>query len=222
MPSRVCVQCEKTYQSRSGRFCSIECHDRWWIANRTANRAPAPLRPCEVCGQQFSSHIKHKLYCSAKCIKTVKAAYREANREYIRESHRTWRTINGDQWRATALAWRQANQTPESERERKRVWAKANPDVVNAKTIRHRARKRGAQGNYTAEEFRLICKKQGGKCNDCGKKHKLTVDHIVPLVRGGTNFAYNIQGLCLHCNQCKSAKLMDYAIPSLFDRQVAS
>lgn len=222
MSSKVCVQCTNAYEAPSGRFCSIKCHNRWWATSRTANRALSkPSRACDICGDFFQSYKKNRRYCgSHECVLAVKAAYRESNHEYIKANHLTWRTANHAKWLAKCREWRADH--AEVVRAKNSAWSKAHPDIVNAKTIRHRARKRNAEGHFTAEEFRAICKKQGGRCNNCFKKCKLTVDHIVPLARGGTNFAYNIQGLCLRCNQYKSAKIMDYAHASLFDKREAS
>lgn len=44
------------------------------------------------------------------------------------------------------------------------------------------------------------------------KKTKLTVDHITPLSRGGSDGIRNIQFLCLPCNMRKNAKdAIDFA-----------
>lgn len=41
-------------------------------------------------------------------------------------------------------------------------------------------------------------------CAHCGASEKLTLDHIVPRVYGGTNELSNFQILCLSCNHLKS------------------
>ena len=41
------------------------------------------------------------------------------------------------------------------------------------------------------------------RCQDCGSATDLTIDHIVPLARDGTNDLDNLQVLCLSCNCIK-------------------
>ncbi|MFN6513765.1 MAG: HNH endonuclease [Nostoc sp. CreGUA01] len=45
------------------------------------------------------------------------------------------------------------------------------------------------------------------QCRSCGKtslETNLTIDHIIPLARGGQNDISNLQTLCLACNQQKT------------------
>ncbi|EKD43052.1 MAG: hypothetical protein ACD_72C00479G0003 [uncultured bacterium] len=51
-----------------------------------------------------------------------------------------------------------------------------------------------------------ILQRDGSRCVICGKTTKddiLVVDHIVPVVRGGTNSPNNLQTLCRACNHGK-------------------
>lgn len=70
--------------------------------------------------------------------------------------------------------------------------------------------KRNAQGSYTKEEWVALKVKYNHQCVQCGipdTESKLSVDHIIPLSRGGTNDISNIQPLCLPCNMKKHNKL---------------
>ncbi len=44
-------------------------------------------------------------------------------------------------------------------------------------------------------------------CGATGKTVELTVDHIVPVIAGGTNDESNLQTLCRSCNSRKGARI---------------
>jgi hypothetical protein len=49
-----------------------------------------------------------------------------------------------------------------------------------------------------------VWRRDGGKCARCGSREKLEYDHIVPVSKGGSNTARNIELLCESCNRKKS------------------
>ncbi len=74
--------------------------------------------------------------------------------------------------------------------------------LVNTNSRRDRAIQNG--GSFTENDITDLHTRQKGKCAEC--KRKLTdmhVDHIIPLVLGGTNGASNLQLLCPTCNMQK-------------------
>lgn len=48
-----------------------------------------------------------------------------------------------------------------------------------------------------------ILERDDFRCRHCGVRRFLTVDHIVPLDKGGTNDRENLQTLCRSCNSSK-------------------
>lgn len=57
----------------------------------------------------------------------------------------------------------------------------------------------------SADKQKLIAKH--GKCAECGSTENLTVDHIIPLSRGGTNAPENLSVLCVSCNKRKGNRI---------------
>ena len=49
-----------------------------------------------------------------------------------------------------------------------------------------------------------VWRRDGGKCARCGSREKLEYDHIVPISKGGSNTARNIELLCEKHNRSKS------------------
>jgi 5-methylcytosine-specific restriction endonuclease McrA len=91
----------------------------------------------------------------------------------------------------------------EKEREWKRAYRRANPEKDAERNHRRLACIRENGGILTAGDWKAIKKAQGGCCLACGKKARLTVDHIIPLSKGGRNEPANVQGLCKSCNSSK-------------------
>jgi hypothetical protein len=57
---------------------------------------------------------------------------------------------------------------------------------------------------------KLIFERDGNSCLNCGSGSKLSLDHIVPINKGGLNRLYNLQTLCMPCNSSKGTKIIDY------------
>lgn len=98
----------------------------------------------------------------------------------------------------------------EKAKTRTKKWILDNPERAKANAHISRIKRRGieAGGAYTAEDVKRILKLQKGRCAYCkiklGKRYHL--DHIVPLAKGGGNFARNIQATCAKCNMAKHAR----------------
>ncbi len=75
---------------------------------------------------------------------------------------------------------------------------------------RRRVMKRGNGGSYELEDWQTMCRLAGHRCMACGKKRKLTVDHILPVSMGGNSYLTNLQPLCGSCNKSKGPKHIDY------------
>lgn len=72
------------------------------------------------------------------------------------------------------------------------------------------ARKAGAAGAFTQEEWDQLCAMYDNRCVACGLVRPLTPDHIVPIVKGGTNLIDNLQPMCRSCNCSKKELAIDF------------
>ena len=78
-------------------------------------------------------------------------------------------------------------------------WLDINPDPVHVARERKKARELRATGWWKA----LIAR---GVCHYCGKKvgrENLTMDHVIPVSRGGTSTKGNCVPCCKDCNNKK-------------------
>lgn len=54
---------------------------------------------------------------------------------------------------------------------------------------------------------RTVIERDGPGCQHCGTEDNPTIDHVIPVVRGGTNDLDNLQVLCGSCNSRKGARV---------------
>lgn len=125
---------------------------------------------------------------------TYHRAYREANRERRRQQERA-----------------SYQRRIEHERARGRRRAKDPRAKVSRRAIkaRYRARLAQAEGSFSAEDIRSRLEAQKGRCHWCGVKldSSYHVDHVIPLIQGGSNHPHNICISCPTCNKAKSGKM---------------
>ena len=53
----------------------------------------------------------------------------------------------------------------------------------------------------------LVWRRDGGTCVTCGVQERLEFDHIIPVEKGGSSTARNIQLLCEKCNRQNGATI---------------
>ncbi len=73
-----------------------------------------------------------------------------------------------------------------------------------------RARMHNAPGVFDYDKWMERVKYYGWRCVYCGvrlSERTLTIDHYIPLSKGGSNWPSNLYPACKHCNCSKHAKL---------------
>jgi hypothetical protein len=65
---------------------------------------------------------------------------------------------------------------------------------------------RQRQARYRTALREPIFRRDGYRCRYCGRTDHLTIDHVIPLSRGGTNRPENLVTACRYCNSQKSAR----------------
>lgn len=130
-----------------------------------------------------------------------------------RDSCRRYRSKNPNKVRAQNEKW--AREHPQQKRDYFKRWQKEHLEYFAVKSRNRRASEFDAEGTHTVADIEAQFKRQKGKCYYCGcrmtKKPYLpnsaTVDHVVPLTRGGRNSPDNLVIACQTCNLKKHNKL---------------
>jgi 5-methylcytosine-specific restriction endonuclease McrA len=134
------------------------------------------------------------------------AKVRAANKQYQRQYRQS--TNGRIATRARNKRWRLRH--PETIRATNQRLYQLNAGYYIERNHRRRARLQAAPGHWTTADLQIIMEKQQYRCL-CGvsfKKIKSTIDHKIPLSRGGSNWPRNIQHLCQPCNDSKGTKTM--------------
>lgn len=134
----------------------------------------------------------------AKAKKFVQDAnYRIKAKDKINQYHNQWQKQNRDkvcgyhrQWYAEHYQEQRARMLANQHKRRARISSNGN-------------------NTLTREDIELLFDTIK-ECSYCGLNGvKLTIDHIVPISRGGANSLDNIAMACVHCNSSKGNKTLD-------------
>jgi hypothetical protein len=208
-----CQVCGKELESvgtkgRPKRNCSKKCS---WINSSKKHKRPKVSRPCQVCGTEFQTAKKDQKNCSKEC-----RAKADALRAIEQHKQRT-RSKYPDGTRTTTCGWCGEKRT-----------FKIGESVVNAyhpacskeaERTRYRVKtvKRQKHKNPNKISHEQVVRQHGSSCHICREqidmslprtsKLGLTLDHVIPLSKGGTDTMDNLRPAHWLCNIKKSNKL---------------
>lgn len=147
--------------------------------------------------------------------------------ESYKEAERAWQKKYADKAEVKAKRSRRESQRIRTLREsnrqgwqeylkkiseyRRTRWA-TDPIYVAKETARalNRKAQKYQGGSFTEQEWLDLCARYDYRCLCCKEQKPLTVDHVMPLSKGGSNDIGNIQPLCGSCNSSKRDRHIDY------------
>jgi 5-methylcytosine-specific restriction endonuclease McrA len=75
------------------------------------------------------------------------------------------------------------------------------------KTDADRRRDAAVYGNRDYQRNRkAVLRRANGRCEQCGSRRALQVDHVIPISQGGTHNVNNLQVLCSGPGSCHAKK----------------
>lgn len=194
---------------------AYESSRRWKLANPDRVRASAKAWRLAHLEQAKASAKAWKL-AHLEEEKARQKAYRLAHPEKGNAASRKWRLAHPEQEEANNKAYRLAHPEKvrtwskayrlahrEKVKAKNRAWELAHPEERCIIEQRRRARKQGLPDTLTAAEWQAICASFKFKCAYCGKRRRLTMDHVIPLSKNGGTTANNIVPACQSCNSSK-------------------
>ncbi|GIW67915.1 MAG: hypothetical protein KatS3mg096_783 [Candidatus Parcubacteria bacterium] len=191
------------------KICSEKCK---WQAKRIVQEKYKKSKKGKISYLRWLRNPKRK---------EIAYQYYLKNKEKFKQAARKW---------AKKYYWQHKNEK-EFQEKRKKIWLKwkeKNYEKIRQRnriaTAKYRKTEKGKQaqkrykylrrnpnaGKIDFKKWKEKIKELNYRCQRCGKKMKIneiTIDHIVPLSKGGTNLIENLQPLCRSCNCKKNNKL---------------
>lgn len=201
------------------KFCSAKCRNRDSNRNtRMRRQAHTPMAKCLFCSAKFPSRGKSRKYCGPDCLflangttligprLEMTCSLPECDERFERRylghrccSERHGKLLSSRDRRARGLD--------------KRPWDEARQENRE----RRRARMKGVYVGPKAPRFKIADRDDWlcGLCGDAiprvvrhGHPLYLTIDHIIPLARGGEHSPSNVQAAHATCNYAKGDRVM--------------
>lgn len=176
----------------------------------TQRKFPAPegMKCCTKCKQIFPATTEcffvhnGKKASKSGLAPTCKACSRARDNDNAKQ----WYYDNKD--RVLIERRQDYKRDPEKKIASVRDYAKRNPQKIYAIQRNRRARKKMAEGSHTADDIKRLYEDQDGRCLYCGITlfDRYHVDHMIPLVQGGSNAPENLAIACSLCNLSKHGK----------------
>lgn len=225
--TKCCTRCGETkplteFHRRSDRpigvisrckSCCREQNQRNWRENpelRERTRDALNRRYRE--NEQYREDLKHRMRERTKRIT-------EAGERRTPENRAKWRAYGSrlrknPERNAARKAWKRNRYLSDPAyhaqlKERHRALYRRNP-LPFIRRARERHRQTKLRGSFTLQEWRALCAYYDHRCLCCGERKPLTIDHVIPISKGGANTIDNIQPLCDYCNKSKQDKSIDY------------
>lgn len=224
---RFCAHCGARFIAKlsqiekgGGLFCSISCtgrgHRKWDESGRICSTCQE-WKPREAFTQdvkRLGGMYPHCRACHSAnrrsryaedperyllLTRRTRAAHPERSRKWDREKYQRNLDVN----RARRRAYYEENR--ESCIQRIMHYQRAHPAMVALHMLKRKAR----GGHIGTRDWLELCEHYGNVCLACGRS-PVTIDHVVPLARGGLHDISNVQPLCKPCNSRKGTKTIDY------------
>ena len=229
--ARRCKHCHRTFSAFRSNYCRRRCYRAEYDRTNRKRRA--------AYNRQYYQKNKerHRKWCAewaTKHPRKMAALYKRyyskpENKRKRDRYHKRWMERNPEARRRYSLAirkWRRAHPIKARRRDRqaylrhreKKLAMRRRYVINNYEKVIHSVSQRsfrikGAKGSHTLQQWLALKRRHNNRCLACRRKEPhitLTRDHVLPIIKGGSNFIRNIQPLCRSCNSVKHDRYIRY------------
>ena len=190
-------------------YCDRRCKSASVLQKRKA--AKTITCNCKECGDEYTTSNHKQVYCSAEC------RYAFQKRESLAKSKSFYSSLYPDGTRTVNCGWCGEPRTYEIGKSSVNAF---HPDcTIEAQRARYRIKstKRRTQVSPQRIAADQVVREYGNACHICGEeidlslprtsRMGLTIDHVIPLAKGGSDEMDNLKPAHWICNNRKSDKL---------------
>lgn len=175
-------------------------------------------RACSSChdvlpltSDYFYSNRSRKDGLGYECKTCARAARKDYYRRHPVESRQAalqWHRDNRDLSLEKSARYHREHKEEIAARKARERKLPGKQEEYTARQSAYRARKAGSEGSHTAEDVADLLVEQAGLCFWCDVEvgDNYHVDHVIPLVMGGSDGKENLVIACPSCNLRKGAK----------------
>ncbi len=200
------------WRKRNKRKCYL-IHRKWRLAHMAVRRVAKRLWARTHTDSVKRTHLKWRTDHRACYLASNRKSWRKHRKKRLaqkRAYHKATYPMRRKRLIEQTAAYAKAH--PEIRRKVARNYRKRHPDKFHAVAARRSAIKRAgcAKDPKVDALIALWRRRKDFVCFYCKGKFaasKLTVDHFVPLIKGGLHISTNLRKSCRSCNSRKSDKL---------------
>lgn len=211
-----CQRCGIEFKPKAARrttYCSRECafaHRKAMAKSPILDDGPYVLAYCQCCGKEMVIRqplLGVKIYCSKDCaiiwqkyMKRLNYVPKEKFRRKCVMCERPFMTSHRHKRTCTNLCSDEYRRIRDQDSERKRQLRLLNVTVVPYSKLEIFKR-----DNWTC----YICLRSVSRRHPRHHPRKATIDHVIPIAKGGDDTPWNVKCCCLRCNSMKGDDILN-------------
>lgn len=158
---------------------------------------------CKSCHRQYQSNVRKN---DPKKVKDRQKKHYEKVKQLG-----GWQVVYAESYKSAQQKYKKSNAAKISHKIRQHSYRKTIKGKLTQKKS-YQNRRTNIDSSFSKEKWvallNFYC--PDNICLCCGNEAKLEMDHVIPLIKNGSNSINNIQPLCRSCNSKKHVSIIDY------------